>query len=376
MNFLPTGWFSHIVLGSMLGVCAAAQAQAPLPSTQLSASQRLAPVRVATIVAVPKPWQANVTGSAVVETYRRLDLTAALPGSVREILVTPGQRVTQGQPLIKFDTTAEEAELRVAQADLPQLKGQLDRQRDLASRGLTAQSKLDEAVVAYAAANARVARVQAIIERRTIVAPFAGTVGAAAVEIGQQIGEGTKLLRLQDAGQVKARLTLPQRQLALLAVGQAAVLRLASVEGLKLTGKIGAIETDVHGLVGAGEVTVLFDNPDDKIRAGMIVEVEIALAERSNVIAVPAMAISYTPLGDSIFLVREAKPGGDGRPALEAVRVAVQLGERRGDEVVIVKGLSAGDRLVVAGHIKLFSGAIIELADDDALPTRDQLRRN
>ena len=91
---------------------------------------------------------------------------------------------------------------------------------------------------------------------------------------------------------------------------------------------------------------MLFDNPQRKLRAGMLMQVELALdGERYPLI--PAQAIEYR--GEERFVYRIDQQG-------VAHRVSVQLGHALGEQVAVLSGIKAGDRIVVAGLVQLKDG--------------------
>jgi membrane fusion protein (multidrug efflux system) len=92
----------------------------------------------------------------------------------------------------------------------------------------------------------------------------------------------------------------------------------------------------------------------------MFVQVKVLLGAERPVIALPASAISYAPYGDSVFVVTSLKdPTGQ---TYRSVRQQfVKAGSARGDQVVIISGVSAGDEVVTSGVFKLRNGAAVQI---------------
>ena len=102
-------------------------------------------------------------------------------------------------------------------------------------------------------------------------------------------------------------------------------------------------------------------NPDGRLRPGMSADVEVVLAVRRGAVAVPAEAV-FAQGGR--MLVFEVQPDSS------VVRRTVVLGLRQRDLVEVVDGLTAGVRVVRAGHQKLFDGArVLPIVDDGAAAT-------
>lgn len=333
------------------------------------------PLAVATVVAEEKPWISTIPAIGLLESVRGVDISAAVSGLVSDIAFESGASVKAGQVLVELDATVESADLRSSEADLPRLQAEYDRQRDLANRGFAAQAKLQEARANYDAQLARIASLRATIERRIIVAPFDGVLGIRLVEKGQYLQPGNRIANLQDLSAMRVRFIVAQRDLASLAVGQKLQVTVDAYPAQTFTGEIRAIEPQVDVQSGVVQVQAEIPNADSRLRPGMFAKLEIVLPERRNVVAVPNSAVTYNLYGESIYVVREGKPGPDGKAGLVAERVSVRTGERQNDLVVIVEGIAPGDRVVTVGQLRLQNGSPVQLADDAGLPVREKLPR-
>jgi membrane fusion protein (multidrug efflux system) len=88
----------------------------------------------------------------------------------------------------------------------------------------------------------------------------------------------------------------------------------------------------------------------------MYVQVAVELPARDNVLTVPQSAVTYSPYGDSLFVVGEDEDGA------QIVRnTFVETGETRGDQVMIVSGVEAGATIVTAGQQKLRNGSRVQV---------------
>jgi membrane fusion protein (multidrug efflux system) len=331
---------------------------------------------VATMVVKEQPWTSIVPAIGLLESVRGVDVSAATAGLVSNIAFDSGARVTAGQVLVELDTSVERAELRSSEADLPRLQAEFDRQRDLAARGFAAQSKLQEARANYDTQIARIAALRATIERRVITAPFDGVLGIRLVDKGQYLQAGTRIANLQDLSAMQVRFIVSQRELAKIAVGQPLRVNVDAYPDQAFAGTITAIEPQVDLQSGVVQVQAQIPNADSRLRPGMFARLEIVLPDQKNVLAVPIVAVSYNLYGESLYVVREGKPGPDGKPTLTAERVTIKTGEQQDGMVVITEGLKPGDRVVTLGQLRLQNGSPVTLADDAALPPRTVLPRH
>jgi membrane fusion protein (multidrug efflux system) len=101
-------------------------------------------------------------------------------------------------------------------------------------------------------------------------------------------------------------------------------------------------------------------NPEQKLRPGMFVDVEVLLPQKEGVLAIPSSAIAYAPYGDSVYVVKDgAMP--DGKPTKTVQQQFVKLGPKRGDQVSVLSGLNAGDEVVSAGVFRLRPNAPVQI---------------
>ncbi len=116
-------------------------------------------------------------------------------------------------------------------------------------------------------------------------------------------------------------------------------------------------------------VRATFRNEDGRLRPGMFANVNVLSAEKRSVLIVPATAILFAPYGDSVFALEEKKDAG-GKTTTVVRQKFVRTGERRGDLVAVVAGLSPGEPVVSGGAFKLRNGAPVVVNDSLAPEAR------
>ncbi|MBI4184644.1 MAG: efflux RND transporter periplasmic adaptor subunit [Proteobacteria bacterium] len=280
-------------------------------------------------------------------------VTAKQPGNVAVIAFKEGQRVRTGELLIGLETREREADLDQAQAEFEQVmamrddaRQRLDRARSLRGGGNVTEARIDELDAALRAAEGRVhaaeARVRALQARLDdvrIVAPFAGRVGLRQVSLGALIQSGAPITTLDDVSRIKLDFSVPETFVGRLRLGLTVFARSDAFPKRAFEGSITAIDTRVDPVTRAVRVNALFDNPDETLKPGMFLSVELVLEKRDNVILVPEEAIVPEGTRHFVFVVR------DGRLR----RTEVKLGARLEGEVEVVQGLAAGAEVVVRG---------------------------
>jgi membrane fusion protein (multidrug efflux system) len=328
------------------------------------------PEAVTTIVARQEQWPASQSAIGTVEAVHGVSVSADLPGIVEQIAFNSGRRVRAGDVLVRLDASQERAQLAAAEAQRDLARLNLERSSQLLQKGAIAQAENDRIAAEAKTAEARVGEIRATIKRKTIRAPFAGALGIRQVNQGQYLNSGDPIVSLQSMNPIYVNFAVPQQDLGALRIGAAVRVKAESI-AVASTGRITAINSVVDEATRNVQVQATFQNPRGELRPGMFVDVQIVLGTSSDVIALPASAISYAPYGNSVFIVGEIR-GPKGKAFRGVRQEFVKLGGSRGDQVAVISGVKAGEEVVTSGVFKLRNGAAISVnnanqpADDPA----------
>ncbi|MEX0606749.1 MAG: efflux RND transporter periplasmic adaptor subunit [Halofilum sp. (in: g-proteobacteria)] len=316
-------------------------------------------------------WQPTLSAVGSLRAVQGIDLTAEINGRVTEVAVEDGAAVEQGQVIVRLDAAELQAELRGAQAEAQLAQLEIDRQRRLREQNAASQSAVDRAQSQLEQARARVAGIQARLDKKTITAPFSGRLGILQVDSGQYIDTGRMIATLQTLEPIDVDFALPQSQLPRVRAGQELTARVDAFGERSFEGQVTAISPQVDVSTRNADIRGRLANEERLLQPGMFVDVAVQLPQTDNVVTLPRTAITYNPYGDSVFVVREGQPeGDDDAPVLTVERVFVQTGENRGGEVQILDGISVGQRVVTSGQLKLRNGTRVRI-DNSVAPSSD-----
>ena len=345
-------------------------------------AQRMPPTAITSATAENADWEVTLRGIGTMEAARGVTITADLPGRVTELYFDGGEEVEAGEILLEQDTSTEDAQLRAAESALALARSTLDRNQRLRRSNAVSQSDFDAASAAFENAEAQVENIRTSLDKKRVVAPFAGRLGLRQVDIGQDLSQGVPIVSLQDTDPMRVNVSLPQQSLGRIAEGQAVRVTTDAVPGRTFDGEITAIDTEIDASTRTVRVQAELQNPETDegkptLLPGMFARVEVVLPERKPVLTVPLTAISFATFGDSVFVIEEsdgadAERGGAPEGVLAARQQFVQLGERRGDFAEVLKGLEAGQRIASDGVFKLRNGVPVVLTEDGApVPSLD-----
>ncbi len=301
-------------------------------------------------------WSPTLTAVGSITPVEGATISAELPGVVSEIGFESGKPVKKGDLLVKLDISAEEAQLRSAQADAELAKAEFERAQNLSKGNVISKAEFDAAASKYAQAKAAVENMQSAINKKEIRAPFDGIAGIREVNPGQMVPVGQQLVTLQALDKVFVDFSLPQQDLNKLKVGLPVVLTTDAIEGRKFKGTLSAINSAVDPATRNVSLQATIDNADHALRAGMFARVEVLLPEIEPTLFIPNTAVAYAPFGNSVYLIESKKNEKTGETELIARQQFVRTGKTRGDFVAVTEGLKQGQEVVSTGVFKMRNG--------------------
>lgn len=306
-------------------------------------------------------WEETLTAVGSITPVQGATISAELAGMVTEIGFESGRPVKKGDLLVKLDASAEQAQLRSAQADAELAKADFDRARGLAEGKVISKAELDSAAAKYSQRKAAVDNMQSIIDKKEIRAPFDGVAGIREVNPGQMVPVGQKLVTLQALDKVFVDFSLPQQQLGSIQVGLPVKVTTDAIEGREFEGTLTAINSAIDPGTRTVSLQAAIDNSDHALRAGMFARVKVVLPQKQPTLFIPSTAVLYAPFGNSVFVIENKKDEKTGKEALGSRQQFIRTGEARGDFVAVTEGLKEGEEVVSTGVFKMRNGMNVKI---------------
>jgi membrane fusion protein (multidrug efflux system) len=352
-----------IVLGAVFGF----QAFKGMMIRKYMSAMGSPPQTVSTTKAAFSQWQPNIEAIGSLRAVKGADLSLEVSGVVDSISFNSGDDVVAGTVLLKLRADDDAAKLDSLKATAA--LNEITYQRDLKQFKIQAvsQANLDTDEANLKNVNAQVAQQQAILDKKTLRAPFAGHLGIRAVDLGQFIAAGTAVVTLQALDPVFLDFFVPQQAVAQVKLGQKVAVKVDAYKDQTFPGEISAVNPKVDPSSRNVQIRATLKNPDHKLLPGMYATVDIATGAPQSYITLPETAITYNPYGDTVYVVHDS---GGGKAPLIARQTFVTTGLTRGDQVAVLKGVRDGDSVVTAGQIKLHNGSTV-LIDNSIAPTAD-----
>ncbi|MBV1777258.1 efflux RND transporter periplasmic adaptor subunit [Burkholderiaceae bacterium DAT-1] len=323
------------------------------------------PQTVTATTATNQTWQPQLASIGTLSAVRGVEISSEVAGQVRQVRFKSGEDVKAGELLVELNADSDLAQLKALEAAAELSATTLKRdQAQLAVQGIS-QAQVDADTADLKAKTAQVEQQKALIAKKSIRAPFSGRVGITAVNPGQYLNPGDKIVTLQTIDPVYVDFYLPQRKVANLSVGQKITARADAFAGVEFTGKVTAINPKVDPATRNVQIQATISNPKRQLLPGMFVNAAVDVGSVQRYLTLPQTAVVYNPYGSTVFVVKKSDKGG-----LEVQQSFVTTGETRGDQVAITSGLKEGEQVVTTGQIKLKNGTPVVI-DNKIVPANN-----
>lgn len=315
------------------------------------------PVQVVAVEAKRQAVSETLSLPGTIAANEQVEIKAETDGIVQEINFTEGARVEKGRMLVKLDETKFAAALAEAEANLKLSQANYDRARQLFQGKLISQQEYDQAASTFSVNQAGVDLMRRQLKDARVHAPFAGIVGARQISPGQVITRNTTLTWLVDLDTVKVEVKVPEKYLRQLQVGQPLEFTVAAFPDEKFRGEVYFISPQIDESFRTALVKARIPNSEGKLRGGMFASLDLTLQLRDAAIVIPEPAVMSNGDNFTVFVV-----DGEGKAQMRPVEIGLRLAGK----AEVLKGLNAGEKVVVEGTQKLRPGAPVKLAPPEA----------
>lgn len=296
---------------------------------------------------------------------RQSNLRSETAGRVLQVSIEEGDRVEEGQVLLRLDvgrsaSAAQAAEAAVAESEarLDQARREQARTNQLVQSGGLPERRLDDAedAVRLTGAARDAARAQARLARRGVTdavvrAPFSGTIVERSVELGEYVAPGSPLLTLADTHVLKARVLLDPREAIDVKVGAKAFVSVYARPGETFTGKVVHVGEVIDPRTRRLPVEIQLDDGGERLRPGLVAKFYVETGEARVVIRVPLEGVFERFGSQDVYVIEDGI----------AKRRAIVLGPVRGGFGEVMEGLQPGETVVSKGVTRVVDGSKVRV---------------
>jgi RND family efflux transporter MFP subunit len=363
------------VLFAAYGVASRVRARAALRQTTLE--------QAAPLVTVVHPATGDPTSELVlpgnVEAFTDAAIHARTNGYVKAWYADIGTVVAKGQRLADIETPEVDQQLQQANAQLQTAiaNEQLaritaDRVTKLIESHAVSQQEYDNAVSGYAArrsetasARANLGRLEQLVGFERIEAPFAGTITARNIDVGQLVDSGSaggparELFRIATTGKLRAYVQIPEVDAAAAQPGVAVELTLAERPGKRYPATIARTADAIDPGTRTLRAEVDLDNPKGEILPGAYAQVHLKLRDAVPALLVPVSSLLFRAEGTRIATVVEGN---------KARLLPVVLGRDMGTQIEVTSGLRPDSMVIDSPPDSILDGQEVRVAPAKTQP--------
>jgi membrane fusion protein (multidrug efflux system) len=323
--------------------CSQGNGQPAKPANPAAAGRE--PVGVVTALPVVRPLGVEIEAVGTAIANEAVEITSKASNIVTAIRFQEGQRVRRGAVLVELDSAQASADVAEARAALAEARNQHQRGQELSIQVLS-RAQLDALETGLRTAEARLAAAQARLNDTVIRAPFDGHTGFRRVSVGSLVREGAAITTLDDTSVIKLEFTVPQTFLSALRPGLPIEASASGMPGRTFAGKLATIGSRIDPVTRSIPVRAELPNPDGELKPGLFMSVKLRGPE-ARAVLVPEEALVPEQGRTFVFVVAEGV----------AKRRVVTTGRRTPGQVEIASGLSANERVIIAGSQKVRDGS-------------------
>lgn len=290
--------------------------------------------------------------SGTIEEMNGSTLSFSVNGTLKRILVTPGQTVKKGALIGTVDDISIRNAHNAATASLVQAKDAYKRMKLLHDNGslpdikwVEVQSKLEQAKAIEQVAGKN-------LRDCNLYAPYNGVISEKNVEIGQNVMPGMPVAKIVKVNQVKVKIAVPENEIAKININQTASVAVSALKGQEYKGHVIEKGITANVLSRSYEVKLLVDNSSMELMPGMICEVNMDKETEKSIYVIPAHIIQLDEYNHSFVWINKNN---------QAIRRFVDVGNFINEGIEIKSGLNDGDEVLIEGQQKVSENTSIEI---------------
>jgi len=318
-------------------------------------------------------WTESFRAYGVVEAAEEVDVSTDAAGTVRSVTCNEGKQVKEGAEIVAFEAAERGLQVQQAKASIEGARARLDQARKAAQRARTlyadrvipgveadaAEAELRQATAQLDGALAGHRLAQHQLAKAAVLSPVTGVVVRQNVDVGEAVMPGHPLCTIQVVDTVRVVTYVTEREINALRVGAQFKVHSPGAPGHELVGRIESLAAQADRRTGNFPVKLAVANQDGLLRPGMSARVELRGIEHPEALLLPAAALVDRHRKRVVYRVV------DGR----AQEVEPVLGATAGERLPVLRGLAAGDQVIVSGLEHVTEGTEVEVTTAVPLPS-------
>jgi membrane fusion protein (multidrug efflux system) len=280
-------------------------------------------------------------------------LMAETQGRIKAIFRKEGDWVNKGEAIAQVDDELMRAELMVTEANFEKATKDLERAQTLSDGGAITQQQLEGLQLNVKAAEAKYTVSKKRVQDARITSPISGYINKMFLKEGGMIGAAVPACELVNIKSLKMSVKVDEEDVGRVFPNQEVTIKATSSNGTVLTGTIASVSAKADYALQYGVEIVIPENPDEKLKAGMVAEATFLFMDEQAGPVISQSALVGSTKNPEVYVVE------NGKAHLKSINISHQ----NGSLIKLAEGLSAGDQLVIAGQFNLRDGMPVKVIE-------------
>jgi membrane fusion protein (multidrug efflux system) len=286
------------------------------------------------------------------------NVSAEMGGRVLAAPAEEGALIKKGDLLLRVDARNGTAQIKLLKSQVSSAQREYNRVKKLAAEGLATPQQVDQSQSQLEQTKLGLNQAKVGQGMSTVRSPFTGVVAMKMLEVGEYAGPGQPIVQLIDTSTIKLEVTIPESMVNFIKVNDDVQVEFSSI-GKAVTGKVVRRGVTVTQPTQTFPIEIHIPNESGDLMPGMRARVVVPKLQIEGAVVVPRDALL-----EGVFQ-REAMVAIDRKGDLAKAELrVVEIGESRGNSIVITQGLKAGDKLITRGHRNVVNGTVVRIVKD------------
>jgi RND family efflux transporter MFP subunit len=307
-------------------------------------------IPVSVVSAAKQTIQSTLTQVGVIVAINDVNIVSEVSGKIVSVLAKEGTYITAGASIVKVDDTLLHAKFLASQTGYQKAEKDWERKQALYKDQLISDAELELARQTFKATEAQFIADRKQYQNTLITSPISGMVTSRPVNIGAMLNPGTLVANVVDISMFKVKINVGEEDVFTLKTGDSVTVETDVYPGVKLTGRIDSISVKGDEAHTYPVQVLLPNNKQYPLKSGMFGRVTFRTNQQTALV-IPRDTLVGSIKSPQVFVVNGTK----------AELRQILTGSQAGTNIVVKKGLTEGDTVVVSGQDNLRDGATVTI---------------
>jgi RND family efflux transporter MFP subunit len=294
----------------------------------------------------------------VVSSNQNVDVSPEVGGTITQITIKEGQRVSKGQVIARLDASAVSSQLAELRTALKLAKVAYEKQERLWKKNIGSEMQYLQAKNNYESLQSRINTAEVQIGKFTITSPISGSVDAIYANAGELTGAGRPIARIVSGGDMKIIADVSETYLGAVKQGDEVKVHYPSLNKT-VTEKVFAVGDVINPENRTFRITIKPSSKNLSLKPNLLAIITAYDYVQDNVISVPTKLVRDDGQGTYLMVAQKDEAG-----LLRAMKRPIEVSRTFADYTIVESGLKEGDRVIVEGYSSVVNKELLQVVEE------------